>query len=109
MRSVRVLEAAAAEAAEAAAWYEDQRPGLGSEFRSEFRAAIDRLHEGVVPGKQWRGPLGERGVRRLLMRRFPFSVVFVTAGAEDAVVLAIAHQRRRPNYWRDRLGKTTDR
>ena len=107
MRSVRVLEAAAAEAAEAAAWYEDQRRGLGGEFRAEFKVAVDRLRESVVPGRSWPGLLGQRGVKRLLMRRFPFSVVFVAVG-EGAVVLAIAHHRKKPNYWRDRLGKAND-
>jgi hypothetical protein len=58
MWSVRVLEAAAAEAAEAAAWYEDQRRGPGGEFRSEFKVAVDRLREGVVAGTSWPGPLG---------------------------------------------------
>jgi toxin ParE1/3/4 len=102
MRSVRVLEAAAAEAAEAAAWYEARRKGLGAEFRAEFKFAIDTLREGIYQGTSWPGGLARRGVRRLLMRRFPFSVVFVAAG-EGVTVLALAHHRRRPGYWRDRL------
>jgi hypothetical protein len=36
------------------------------------------------------------------MKRFPFFVVFVQTG-EHVVVLALAHHRRKPNYWRDRL------
>lgn len=55
-----------------------------------------------MPGMPWPGRLGERGVKRLPMMRFPFSVVFVQAG-ERVVVLALAHHRRKPNYWRDRL------
>lgn len=39
MRSVRLLEPAAVEAAEAAAWYESQRLGLGVDFREEFSRA----------------------------------------------------------------------
>ena len=103
MRSVRILEAAAVEAAEAAAWYEMRRKGLGAEFRAEFKVALDRLREAILRGTPWPGRLGERGVKRLLMQRFPFSVVFV-ATAEGVTVLALAHHRRKPGYWRDRLG-----
>lgn len=105
MRSVRVLEAAAVEAAEAAAWYEGQRRGLGGEFRSELKIALDQLCEGTLPGSPWSSRLSDRGVRRILMKRFPFSVVFVTL-REEAVVLALAHHRRRPEYWRQRLSTT---
>lgn len=105
MRSVRVLEAAAIEAAEAAAWYETRRRGLGGDFRSEFKVALDQLCEGPLPGSPWPSRLSDRGIRRVLMKRFPFSVVFVTM-REEAVVLAVAHHRRRPGYWRQRLGTT---
>ena len=102
MRAVRVLEAAASEAVEAAAWYEARRRGLGADFRSEFKLVLDRLREGILPGTPWSDRLGERGVKRLSMKRFPFFVVFVPT-AEHVVVLALAHHRRKPNYWRDRL------
>jgi hypothetical protein len=41
-------------------------------------------------------------VKRILLKRFPFSLVFVAAGGA-MVVLAVAHHRRRPAYWRSRL------
>src|SRR5580658_4176501 len=102
MPAVRILEAAAAEAAEAAAWYESQRAGLGRDFREDFRLGLDVLREGRVPGSPWPGRLGDRGVKRILLKRFPFSLVFVAA-AGGVVVLAVAHHRRRPAYWRSRL------
>jgi hypothetical protein len=46
MRRLRVLEEAAEEAAEAARWYELQRPGLGTEFA---RAVLDLLEEEFAP------------------------------------------------------------
>ncbi|MFZ0501331.1 MAG: hypothetical protein WAM52_19530 [Steroidobacteraceae bacterium] len=104
MRGVRVFEAAAAEAVEAAGWYEARRRGLGEDFRLEFKSALDRLREGLLPGTRWPGSLGERGVKRLLMRRFPFSVVFVEMD-QHVVVLALAHHRRKPSYWQGRLGE----
>jgi toxin ParE1/3/4 len=104
MRAVQVLEAAALEAAEAAAWYEARRAGLGAEFRQVFKGALDTLAEGRISGAPWPGHLGERGVKRLGMKRFPFHVVFVVIGTA-AVVLAVAHHRRRPSYWRARVGE----
>jgi toxin ParE1/3/4 len=111
MPAVRILEAAAAAAAEAAeaagaaAWYESQRSGLGTDFREDFKAALDALREGVVPGSPWPGRLGDRGVKRILLKRFPFSLVFV-ASAGSKLVLAVAHHRRRPAYWHGRLART---
>jgi len=105
MSGVRILEAAAAEAGGAAAWYESQRVGLGADFREDFRAGLAVLQEGVVPGSPWPGHLGERGVMRILLKRFPFSLVFVDTGG-GKVLLAVAHHRRRPAYWRGRLART---
>jgi toxin ParE1/3/4 len=105
MSAVRILEAAAAEAAGAATWYESQRVGLGADFREDFRAGLAVLQEGVVPGSPWPGRLSERGVKRILLKRFPFSVVVVDTGG-GKVVLAVAHHRRRPAYWRGRLART---
>lgn len=65
---MRVHEAAALEAIEAAAWYEARRKGLGTHFRSEFKLDLDRLREGILPGTPWLGRLGERGVKRLPMK-----------------------------------------
>jgi hypothetical protein len=49
MRRVRILDEAAEEATEAAAWYELQRPGLGAEFERAVDAALDLLEEEIVP------------------------------------------------------------
>jgi hypothetical protein len=45
---IKVLEEAADEAIEAAAWYEEQRPGLGIEFAQAFHAALDFLEEEIA-------------------------------------------------------------
>jgi toxin ParE1/3/4 len=102
MRHIRIHAAAAEEAAEAAAWYEKERPGLGAEFQQAVEAALDLLEEELVPLTPVRGPAGARGVKRLLLRRFPYSVI-VRAGATEVIVIAFAHTARRPGYWRERL------
>ena len=102
MRRVRIHAAAVEEAAEAAAWYEKERPGLGTDFQQAIEAALDLLEEDIVPLVSAKGIVGARGLKRLLLRRFPYSVI-VRERAEEIVVIAFAHTARRPGYWRGRL------
>lgn len=102
MRRVRIHAAAAEEAAEAAAWYENERSGLGAEFQQALDAALDLLEEEIVPLISVPGAAAARGVKRLLLRRFPYAVIVHERTAE-VVVLAFAHTSRRPGYWRERL------
>ena len=41
-------------------------------------------------------------VRRRAVTRFPYHVIYLEAGM-DLRILAIAHDRRKPGYWQDRL------
>ena len=102
MRRVRIHAAAAEEAAEAAAWYEKERPGLGADFQRALEAALDLLEEEIVPLVAVPGVAGSRGVKRLLLRRFPYAVI-VRERADEVLVIAFAHTARRPRYWRDRV------
>jgi hypothetical protein len=102
VRRVRILEQAADEAIEAAAWYEQERPGLGIEFDHAVNTAIDLLEDEIVPLTNMAGAAGARGIKRLILKRFPYEIV-VREVSEEIVVVAIAHQSRRPGYWRNRL------
>ena len=102
MRALRIHEAAANEAVEAAAWYEKERPGLGEEFEHAIDAALDLLEEEIVPLMPVSGVAGTRGVKRLILRRFPYSLIVHERDAE-IFVIAFAHHSRQPGYWRDRL------
>ena len=106
MRRLRILEEAADEAAEAAAWYEKERPGLGKDFARALDAALDLLEEEVVPLVALPGATGARGAKRLLLRRFPYALV-VRESADEVLVIAFAHTARRPGYWRRRLKSGT--
>lgn len=85
-------------------WYEERRPGLGAEFLAAVEEALLRL-EGPTVSLAVPGTPEKLGVRRVLVRRFPYSLVFVDLPTERRV-LAIAHGHRRPGFWRDRLGRT---
>ena len=81
---------------EAALFYEGRVSGLGSAFVAEVERAVTFARSNPVAG----APLGGK-VRRVLVRRFPYSVIY-RREAERLLILAIAHQRRRPGYWRHR-------
>lgn len=68
---VSVRPAAEADLADARAWYDDQRPGLGDEFLTSIADAFSRLEEGP---EQF--PVYYRGFRRVLVHRFPYKVFF---------------------------------
>jgi len=69
---------------------------LGQAFISEFERSASLLVEQPRLGAIWRGK-----VRRLPLRRFPYSIVYYLSGA-DVRVLAVAHQSRKPGFWRGR-------
>jgi plasmid stabilization system protein ParE len=88
--------------AEAAAWYDERVRGLGERFLLEVESAFRRIDEGPLMGPPWLHRRAPPGVRRMFVRSFPYSVVYVVE--PRLVVVAIAHGRRRPGYWRQRLG-----
>ena len=95
--SVRLLESAQVELDDAIAWYASQAPGLGDAFLIETLKTLKLIEQ--YP-KAWH-PLTQQ-VRRCRLRRFPYSVVYAQEGS-DLLVLAVAHQHRKPDYWRARL------
>jgi hypothetical protein len=99
---VRILQEAAAEAAAATDWYERERPGLGSEFAAAVDAAIDLIEEDILPLSPLPGRSGTKGVKRLILRRFPFDIIVIERTGE-AIVIAVAHHSRSPGYWRERI------
>jgi plasmid stabilization system protein ParE len=78
-------------------WYLERSPHAARQFVEEITLAIDRIIESP---QRWPGGLG--GTRRLFLKRFPFAIVYREESSIIQVV-AIAHGRRRPGYWRDRL------
>ena len=101
MRRVRILEDASDEAIAAAAWYEQEKLGLGIEFEQALDMALDLLEEDLAPLVSVPGVSGAQGAKRLLLRRFPYSIVVRESG-DEYLVVAVAHQHRRPGYWKGR-------
>jgi len=102
MKHIQIGKDAAVEFEEAAAWYEIEQPGLGARFISTFEHALDLLGESNPPLTPVEGGAGELGAQKLLLHKFPFSVI-VQQRADTVVVVALAHHSRRPGYWRSRV------
>ncbi|NKC16981.1 MAG: hypothetical protein GKR94_33730 [Gammaproteobacteria bacterium] len=103
MPVVRVLAQAATEIEEAAAHYDYKRPGLGFQFLSAVHDALVLLGDDFAPLTAISSELTARGVQRLFLKRFPYALVVRRTGHEFVEVVAVAHNARRPGYWRDRL------
>ena len=103
MPKIRVLAQAARELQEAAAWYESEQDGLGARLLVEFERGIDLLKDELPPLTPMPAAAGAAGARKLLLHRFPFAIIVIESGGE-IVVIAVAHQSRRPGYWASRIG-----
>ncbi len=101
--NLRVLAEAEDEAQEAARWYEERENGLGFEFLDELSDVLQTIERRPrnFPRVEGIGPTRE--VRRMLLGRFPFKIINEIR-TDEVLVLAIAHDRRRPNYWKRRKG-----
>ncbi len=71
-------------------WYEQQREGLGQEFLEEISDAV-----AAIESEPLRFPVTFRGLRRALVRRFPYGIFFVIRG-DTIIVVAAAHLARDP-------------
>ena len=90
--------AAAAEHLESVAFFEFKKPGLGASYLAEFKNVLDKVCK--FPHSY---PIEKQpDIRRIQIKRFPFTVLYrETSGKLQ--VLAVAHHRRSPHYWLDRL------
>lgn len=93
---VEILPEAEEEIREAFLWYLARSPTAADPFQTEIFQVIDRLE---VDAPMW--PEDEDAIRRHVLHHFPYTVHNEIQG-DTVTVLAVAHQRRRPRYWRER-------
>jgi len=82
---------------EAAVYYDKQVPGLGERFESEIRYATDLLLD-----QPEIGPPADPDLRKFILTRFPFTLYY-SVTADVLRIEAVAHQSRRPGYWKPRV------
>lgn len=97
MRSYRLLPVAEKELQDAAQFYNDDRPGFGDQLIEEFEVLMERL--GRHPES---GPRISRRLRTAHLNDFRYSVIYRVED-EEILVVAVAHQSRKPGYWKGRI------
>lgn len=99
MIGYRFLSPAEEEVTEAALFYDRASVGLGQDFLDDVQKFIDRLREYPQLGAE----IGT-GLRRVLLQRFPFSLIYAVE-TDQILIVSVAHQGRKPDYWRSRVGR----
>lgn len=97
MIAVRFLPDAEAELLHEVAYYARARTGTAIRFQVAVEASIGRATHHPAGGAPAPG-----GTRCMLVKGFPFSIVY-RAGEAELLVVAIAPHRRRPGYWLQRV------
>lgn len=85
------------DALEAYEWYAKRSENAAEAFQEELQAAGNAIKQSP---ELWGNYLF--GTRRYLMKRYPFVVVY-RIGSDRIEIIAVAHGRRRPGYWKGRL------
>ena len=94
---IKFLTLAQQEIDEAFVWFDERDEGKGVEFLDELDRVVRLVKIYPLASVEI-----EPEIRRCLFARFPYSLIY---GIEDEaiVVIAVAHARRSPRYWVDRL------
>lgn len=90
---------ARAEFLAAVRYYEECRKGLGLRFRQAIDAQLNKIQQMPFRFRVLRSPF-----RRCLVPNFPYSIIY-TIEPEFILVVAVAHNRKKPEYWHDRGNK----
>lgn len=91
-RSIVFRRVAKSELDDAVAWYENREEGLGLQFYLAITVQLERIATSPEHFAYVRGL-----VRRAVLRRFPYSIYFLSE-PRRVVVLAIFHAKRSPQY-----------
>jgi plasmid stabilization system protein ParE len=78
---------------DAFAYYETEQLGLGFLFKNEIKSSLKRITEHP---DAWSIEINE--VRKALLHRFPYKILY-SIEKDCILILAIAHQHRKPDYW----------
>jgi toxin ParE1/3/4 len=96
--NLRVHEAAERELLSAARWYDQRQSGLGERFLDDYQAAVARIIAAPASYSRLETLRTRRDIHRCFLNRFPYYVAYELLN-DQIVILAIAHTKRRPNYW----------
>ncbi|HEX3672706.1 MAG TPA: type II toxin-antitoxin system RelE/ParE family toxin [Rhizomicrobium sp.] len=96
-REVRYFAEAADELAEAADWYQAQETGLSAKFMQAYQSTLEAIER--FP---FSFPVVRKTVRRAVMQRYPYGVMYLVTDAH-IVIVACFHSSRDPAIWQSRV------
>ena len=88
---------------EAVRYYEEEADGVGMSFIAEVHRAVSF----IVQNPYAAAAVGS-GIRRKVLDHFPYNILYAVE-PELIVIVAVAHQKRRPTYWRGRTKRLRER
>lgn len=94
---IEFLPEADEEFREAARYYEGEAAGVGVAFIAAVHKAVEEVVEFPLAAQVYRA-----GIRKKVLRHFSYKL-FYAIETDALVIVAVAHQRKRPNYWHARL------
>ena len=97
MKPVEFHAEATLELDEAVEYYEQRLTGLGIDLRKEVENAAQKIQAAPL---RWM-PYSRR-TRRFLISRFSYLVIYHEL-ADKILIVAVAHGKRKPGYWHDRI------
>lgn len=97
VRRVRFIQEAKQEFLEEVAYYDTVQPGLGLRFTKALEEATMRALAFPLSGT-----LSASGIGRVFLKNFPFTI-FYRPEKTDIVIFAVAHNARKPGYWKNRI------
>jgi plasmid stabilization system protein ParE len=96
-KRIRIQSQAQEEINEAFDWYFKRSPEAADAFLTEIGASLAQ-----IVSRPQLYPAYTKNTRRLILANFPYSVIFQEK--DDVIlVVAVAHAKRRPGYWRGRI------
>jgi plasmid stabilization system protein ParE len=78
-------------------WYANRNPTAADSFRLAIKAAGETIRRAP---SVW--PVHKYGTQKYHLKQFPYKIIYIVEN-DQILVLAVAHDRRRPGYWQDRL------
>ena len=86
-------------------WYDEREFGVGDRFEGDVLGAVEECADTPRAWAVWPGWDRDPVVRSKGVSGFPYRVVYVV---DDDIlrIVAVAHAKRRPGYWRERVTST---
>jgi mRNA-degrading endonuclease RelE of RelBE toxin-antitoxin system len=97
--TVRIQEEARKEIRDGFDFYNHEKSGLGSEFLDELKRSLLRVSDNPFA---W--PKLSKNTRKCIVHRFPFVIIY-SCDNDELIVHAVAHFRRKPDYWKYQKGQ----